>query len=146
MGLRKVDSVSGTAQTSAVFTDGAPLGSLPTVEEAVQRFNGRARDLLRDVDVAQIGTVRVNTKRGASLFSKDILEALRLATERANSNRAAAAERAERVTERKADAQRMHDLGPMRQILRQRLRQTRSKRRADARIRAAFLQIGGAIP
>ena len=126
-------------------TDGAPEGVLPSVEEVVESFKNRAPELLRDSDVAQVGTVRVNTTRGASLFSKEVLEALRIATENRDNARVAAAERAERAEERRDDQQRMIDLRPYRQILRHPLSQTRRHRReiaraaARSRVRAAMV-------
>lgn len=54
------------------------MSSIPTLEEVVARFNGLARDLIRDSDVATVATVWIITTHEAHLTSTVVMETVRV--------------------------------------------------------------------
>lgn len=55
---------------------GDDTGTVPTVEELVNNFNGRSRALVNSADVEDSGTIRVRTTNGTNLTSEAVLAAL----------------------------------------------------------------------
>ena len=53
----------------------ASKAPLPTLQEEIAKFNGRARSLLRDVEIEESGTLQVKTTRGAHLTAESLEEA-----------------------------------------------------------------------
>lgn len=102
--------------------------TVPSLDDVVVRFEGRARDIIRDADIAVRGTVRIVTT--PYLKNPQIILTMR---EKEEHRAEIAADNAARDKESEdrwnADApHRLRSLWPIRRLRRQRLRDTRRAR------------------
>ena len=116
-----------------------PDGSFPTVEEFMASFNKSTLALVSHVDVAQEGTIRINTCSGAVLTAEVVLEAL----EKRETRRAVAIEKdgqspfRKRAISKRAREEEEAELESSRKQRRMDLDASRSSRRAIRRLCAS---------
>lgn len=94
----------------------------------VRRFEGRALDSIRDTYIVEVCTVRGKTSRSAHLTSPLIKDSVREGEERWSTVAAANAARVEEAEDRAHSVNRLHKLGPIRRVLRQRFQYPRHAR------------------
>lgn len=121
----------------ANYRDDVTEEFLSFFDEVVDIYERRSRYLLQDVDVATIGTVRINTRRGAHFTGYPVLDALQRNEEARNSDRASATSGAEEARKRAEDVEHMRLYAPVRRITLARLYRTRIVRRVIAATRAS---------
>lgn len=113
-----------------------------TLSYLMTSFSSQDRSLLRNADVEESGTIRINTRTGAHLTSEKVLQALKLRNELRHrlsiGPRIRNAEELRDYKEAKADIRHLIELAPEQVIRRRRLSETRKALRAGQTERATL--------